>query len=203
MKQGRITAAVVTLVLLLFPAYSSGVQNTSHQETKKEGVENQGPEEFRARLTPGQGPSSQQAEKLRIIVDSYTSDEEVLQLIDVYTKMGYEQFRAALHGMNKGTVQPIGGRGTKLALHAAQSFPTKKGRQIILVAESYSWDIGTSFSFDQRFPFLVIQLDLNKKGTGRGKVFLSARIQLTSEGIIEMDSYGTPPKPLWGVSTKK
>jgi hypothetical protein len=160
-------------------------------------------EEFQARLLPGQGPSSQQAEKLRIIVDSYTSDEEVLLLIDTYNKMGYEQFRSTLHGMNKGVIHPIGGRGTKLILHAAQSTQTDKGRQIFLVAESYSWDIGTSFSFDQRFPFMVIELDINNKGKGKGKIYLSARIGLTSKGTIEMESYSSPPKQLWGVSAKK
>jgi len=160
-------------------------------------------EEFRARLLPGQGPSSQQAEKLRILVDSYTSDEEVNHLIEVFNKRGYEQFRSTLHGMNKGELHPIGGRGTKLILHAAQNIQTDKGRQIILVAESYSWDIGTSFSFDLRFPFMVILLDLNNKGKGKGKIYLSARIKLTNKGTIEMESYSSPPKQLWGVSTKK
>ena len=160
-------------------------------------------EEFRARLLPGLGPSSQQAENLRILVDSYTSDEEVLYLIETFNKRGYEQFRSTLHGMNKGTVQPIGGRGTKLVLHAAQSIQTEKGRRIILVAESYSWDIGTSFSFDQRFPFMVIQLDINNKGKGKGKIYLSARIKLTSKRTIELESYSSPPKQLWGVSTKE
>ena len=160
-------------------------------------------EEFRARLLPGQGPSSQQAEKLRILVDSYTTDEEVLHLIEVFDNRGYEQFRSTLRGMNKGAIHPIGGRGTKLILLAAQNIQTEKGRQIILVAESYSWDIGTSFSFDQRFPFMVIELDINKKGRGKGKIYLSARIKLTSNGTIEMESYSSPPKQLWGVSTKK
>ena len=160
-------------------------------------------EEFQARLLPGQGPSSQQAEKLKIFVDSYTSDEEVLHLIETFNNMGYEQFRSTLHGMNKGAVLPIGGRGTKIVLHAAQCIQTDKGRQITLVAESYSWDIGTSFNFDQRFPFMVIKLDINKKGKGRGEIFLSARIKLTSEGTIEMESYSSPPRQLWGVSTKK
>jgi hypothetical protein len=160
-------------------------------------------EEFRARLLPGQGPSSQQAEKLRILVDSYTSDEEVSHLIEVFSKRGYEQFRSTLHGMIKGELHPIGGRGSKLILHAAQNIQTDKGRQIILVAESYSWDIGTSFSFDQRFPFMVILLDLNNKGKGKGKIYLSARIKLTDKGTIEMESYSSPPKQLWGVSIKK
>lgn len=160
-------------------------------------------EEFRGRLIPSQGPSAQQAEKLKILVESYTSNEEVLQLMEVLHKRGYEQFRGALHGMKKGAIQPIGGRGTKLDLHAAQSIPTEKGRHVILVAESYSWDIGTSFYYDQRFPFLVIELDINDKGKGKGKIYLSARIKLTSQGTIELDSYSSPPKQFWGVSAKK
>ena len=160
-------------------------------------------EEFRARLLPPRGPSAQQAEKLRILVDSYTTDEEVFHLIEVFNKSGYDQFRNALRGMNKGVIHPIGGRGTKLVLLAAQSKQTENGRKIILVAESYSWDIGTSFSFDKRFPFMVVELDINEKGKGKGKVYLSARIKLTSDGMIEMDSYSSAPKPLWGVSARK
>jgi hypothetical protein len=160
-------------------------------------------EEFQGRLFPRQGPSAQQAEKLKILVDSYTTDEEVFHLMEVFDNRGYEQFRSTLHGMNKGAIHPIGGRGSKFILHAAQSIQTDKGRQIILVAESYSWDIGTSFHFDQRFPFLVILLDLNKKGKGKGKIYLSARIILTRKGAIELENYSSPPKQLWGVTTKK
>lgn len=160
-------------------------------------------EEFQARLVPSQGPSAQQAEKLRILIDSYTSEEEVLRLIEIYHKMGYERFRSALHGMNKGTILPIGGRGTKLTLNAAQETPAEKGRKITLVTESYSWDIGTSFSFDQRFPFMVIELDINNKGKGKGKIYLSARAKLTNDGKLEMESYSSPPKPIWGITAKK
>jgi len=160
-------------------------------------------EEFRGRLLPGQGPSAQQAEKLRILVDSYTTDEEVLHLIEVFNKRGYEQFRVTLNGMKNGAIQPIGGRGAQMILHAAQNIQTEKGRQIILVAESYSWDIGTSFSFDNRFPFMVIELEINNKGKGKGKIYLSARIKLTGKGTIEMESYSSAPKQLWGVTTKK
>ena len=160
-------------------------------------------EEFQGRLVPGQGRGAQQAEKLKILVDSYTSDEEVLHLMDVLHKKGYEQFRNTFRGMKKGAIHPIGGRGTKLILLAAQNVQTDKGRQIILVAESYSWDIGTSFSFDQRFPYMVIELNINKKGKGKGKIYLSAQIKLTSKGTIELESYSTPPKQLWGVTTKK
>ena len=160
-------------------------------------------EEFQGRLVPGQVRGAQKAEKLKILVDSYTSDEEVLHLMDVLHKKGYEQFRNTFRGMKKGAIHPIGGRGTKLILHAAQNVQTDKGRQIILVAESYSWDIGTSFSFDQRFPYMVIELNINKKGKGKGKIYLSAQIKLTSKGTIELESYSTPPKQLWGVTTKK
>jgi len=160
-------------------------------------------EEFQARLLPGLGPSSQKARKLIISVESYTSAEEVYQLIEIFNKRGYEQFRGALRGMNKGIVRPTGGRGLKIILHAAQNIQTDKGRQILLVAESQSWNLDASLRFDSRFPFMVIELNINNKGKGKGKIYVSADIKLTSQGTIEMASYSSPPKQLFGVSALK
>jgi hypothetical protein len=199
LMKNRIIVPIAMLVVFIFLSADIAA-NQSAQGTSSDTKET---EVFQARLLPGPGPSSQQAEKLKILVHGYTSKDEVLHLMDVHHKRGYEPFRATFRGMNKGEIQPIGGRGSKLILHAAQSIQTEKGREIILVTESYSWDIGTRFNFDQRYPFTVIELDINNKGKGNGKVYLSAQIKLSSEGVIELESYSSPPKPLWGVSAKK
>ena len=160
-------------------------------------------EEFQARLFPDVGPGSQRAEKIIISVDSYTSSEEVYQLIETYNNRGYDQFRAVLRGMKKGILRPIGGRGIQIIFHAAQSIPTEKGRKIVLVGESQSWNLDSSLRYDSRFPFLVVELSLNEKGKGSGNIYLSADIKLTGQGTIERDAYNAPPKQLLGVAVLK
>ncbi len=159
-------------------------------------------EEFQARLLPGVGAAAQQARKLIIEVESYTTVEEVRELIQIFHNNGYDQFRGALKGMKKGVARPTGGRGVAINLNAAQSMPTEEGRKIILVGDSQSWSLDTSYRYDSRFPFLLIELELNQKGRGSGKVYVQADITLTSDGNIEMASYGAPPKQLFGVAVR-
>jgi len=160
-------------------------------------------EEFQARLFPDLAQGSQKATKLIISIDSYTNSEEVLQLIQTFNNRGYEQFRATLHAMNKGTLRPTGGRGVQIILHAAQSTPTDKGRNIILVAESQSWSLDSRLRYDGRFPLMVIELSLNEKGKGKGNIYLSADIKLTGQGTIEMTGYSSPQRQLFGVAVMK
>ncbi len=161
-------------------------------------------EEFQARMFPDVGPGgTKKPTKLLISVDSYTSSEEVFQLMNIFNNSGYEQYRTALRAMNKGIVRPTGGRGTRTILHAAQSTPTEKGRNIILVAESENWNLGSITRLDSRFPYVVIEFSLNEKGKGTGNIYVSAEIKLTGEGTIERGDYIIPPKQLLGVAEIK
>lgn len=160
-------------------------------------------EEFQARLLPGLGPSSQKARKLIFSVESYTSTKEIIELNEIFNKGGYEQFMSAFRGVIKGFIRPTGGRGKKVILHAAQNIHTDKGRKILLVTESQSWSLDTTLRFNIKYPFLVIELNFDNKGKGNGKIYMQADIRLTRHGIIEMVSYDSPPKQLFGVRALK
>lgn len=161
-------------------------------------------EKFQARIFPDVGPGgAQKPTKLIISVDSYTSSEEVFQLMNTFNNSGYEQFRAALRATKKGIVRPTGGRGARIILHAAQSTPKEKGRNILLVAESESWNLGTTMRLDSRFPYVVIEFSLDEKGKGTGNIYVAAEIKFTGEGTIERGDYSIPPKQLLGVAEMK
>lgn len=161
-------------------------------------------EEFQARLlTASGGIPADKAMKIRISVESYTSSEEVLQLIEILGQRGYEAFMSAFIGVNKGIFRPIGGRGVKINLHAALSIQTDKGRQILLFTQRQSWDLEASQRIDRRFPFMVVELNLDNKGKGMGKIYEQANIRLTNQGTIEMESYNSPPRQLFDVRTLK
>lgn len=157
-------------------------------------------EEFQARLlTTSEGLPAEKAMKIKISVESYTSREEVLQLMEILSQRGYEPFMSAFRGMNKGSFRPIGGRGVKINLHAAQSIQTDKGRQILLFTQRQSWDVEARQRIDSRFSFMVIELNIDNKGKGKGKIYEQANILLTPQGTIEMESYNSPPRQLFDV----
>ncbi len=159
-------------------------------------------EKFEARLLAEPGETPEQAEKAKkfeISIDSYTSVEEVTRLKEIFHNEGYESFMSAFREMNKGTLSPVGGRGVKIAIHAAHSTPTDKGRKILLFTSSQSWDVDTPRIIDWRFPFMLIELDIGHKGKGKGKIYEQVSIKLDPEGNVAMHSYNSPPLSLWGV----
>ncbi len=160
-------------------------------------------EEFQARLLTGGMQYTESVKKIKITIDSYTAPEEVFNLIKIQNEQGYEPFMSAFRALNKGIFFPIGGRGINIIIHGAHSYPTEKGRQILLFAQRGSWDVELSQRVDHRFPFMVVELNLDSKGNGTGKIYEQASIRLTPERTFEMDSSNSPPKQLWDVKLLK
>ncbi len=156
-------------------------------------------EKFEARLLTELETGGELAMKFEILIESYTSAEEVSQLKEAFSKGGYESFMSAFRGMNKGILSPVSGRGVKIIIHAAHNLPTEKGRKILLFTPNQSWDADTARIIDWRFPFMLIELDISHKGKGRGKIYEQVSITLTREGTVGMDLYNSPPLALWGV----
>lgn len=160
-------------------------------------------EKFQARLLTQSGPKAGMAMKFEISIKSYTSAEDVSRLQEIFSREGYESFMSVFRMMNKGTFRPVGGRGIQIPIHAAHSLPTEKGRKILLFTPRQSWDADAFQRVDRRFPFMVIELEINDKGNGKGRIYEQASIQLTPEGTVAMESYLSAPLTLWGVKALK
>jgi len=160
-------------------------------------------EEFQGKLLTGSAVAAEKVVKLKITIERYTSADEVLKLLDVFSQQGYESFVDKFRTMIKGFFLTVGGHGVKINIHAAHSIQKEKGRQILLFAEQQSWDLGSMQRGDSRFPYMVIDLNLDEKGKGEGKFYEQANIKLNPEGTIELESYNSPPKRIFAVSTKK
>lgn len=159
--------------------------------------------EFRARLLEP-SPGTFRAMKLVISIESYTSAEEVSQLIETYEEKGYKQFRRAFHRLKAGYVRPIGGHGVRIILHAAQSKQTDLERRILVATEGYSWkQMDPNHRNDSRFPFMFIELIFDAEGKATGRVYPHADMRLTDEGVMEIASFFTPPIPLFDVIASK
>jgi len=160
-------------------------------------------EEIVARVLQGSQQYTESVKKIKITIDSYSTEEEVLNLIGIMSQQGYEPFMDAFRALNKGTFFPIGGRGIKIIIHGAHNVPTEKGRKVLLFATRQTWDVEVNQRLDARFMFMVIELDLDSKGKGTGKIYEQAAIKMTPQRTFEMDGYNAPPKQLWDVRVQK
>jgi len=160
-------------------------------------------EEFMARVLQGGGQLTEDVKKIKITIDGYTTEEEVLNLISIMNLQGYEPFMDAFRALNKGAFFPIGFRGTKIIVHGAHSIPTEKGRKILLFTTRQPWSVESNQRVDPRFTFMVVELKIDNKGKGTGNIYEQASIKMTPQRTFEMDGYNAPPKQLWDVRLSK
>jgi len=159
--------------------------------------------EFKARLMTGGGPNVQSAINLRIRIESFTTTDEVRNLVEAYNSGGEDGFFAVFNKIDKGSLRFLGGPGLNIGFHAAYEKPTDKGYKIMLYSKSRSVEPGSSKLVYGGFLFLVVELDLDKNFQGEGRVYEDARIRFTAQGTIEMESYTRAPKDLVGISQVK
>jgi len=151
---------------------------------------------FRARMLTGKAPVEPAMVTVQIEVESWTTPEEIRQLQDVLVQSGVEPFLAAFSAVNKGVVRFMYSRGWNMPIHMAQVLPTDKGRKVILVLNRQGWDPG-SYQKPGRHYFMVVELKLNAKGKGEGRLYEDAQIQLdTMLGKINLETYESAPKLL-------
>lgn len=165
-------------------------------------------EKYTAKMFTRGGPNTENVLKLNITIDSYTSGEEGWILFHALNYEGWDQFIATFRQTNKGTISFRGARGLNIVIHAAQVIPTEKGRKIMLFTEKQTWEVDAFQRSDGRFPFMVFELDLDNTGTGEGKVYENAQIKLKGDreagtGAMEMESYSSAPKVIFGVGLVK
>lgn len=173
------------------------------------------PSEFRGRMLTGVGTGLPAVMNVKIVVDSYTTQDEVALLQDFKNKNDSKGFFSAFNQIKKGSLQFPGETGLNIGFHAAFETPTDKGMKIILAGESQALPAGFSPSADAwkvlapgknrpgLFLFLVAELDLDKNFKGEGKVYEEAKIAFTPEGGIKLDSYVKTPKMIVNIEKTK
>jgi hypothetical protein len=158
---------------------------------------------FRARLLTGKAPIEPPAVALRIEVQSYTTPEELIQLQQALNTSD-DAFLNVFQKFNKGVVRFTDSRGWNLPIHAAQVVPGEKGKKLTLVMLRQTWDPGAQFVRVGGNYFMVLELNVNAKGAGDGRLYEDASIRfILPDGRIEMTKYGAAPKIIIQVNEVK
>jgi len=131
-------------------------------------------------------------------VQEYTTDEEARRLREILDKQGWDEVVKSLRQANKGSVSL---RDATWPVSWARVFPGQNGARRVMIVTlrpiSLPEDEAPPPSMDPTFG--VIQIDLNAQGKGQGLVIGGARLRLTGEGHIQVESSAPNPRKIINV----
>lgn len=135
---------------------------------------------------------------LTITIDSFTSDEEVVQLAQILKDKGPDALAKALDKTERGRIAPVGRVGNDV--NVARTFQTEKGRLIRLLMNRPMGFLELRRSGRSRdYEFSVIELLVDEKGNGSGSMLAAAKIQFNKDNQLEVENYGMDPVRLSNV----
>jgi hypothetical protein len=143
------------------------------------------------------------AQQVDITINRWTTDAERDRLMAIFKEKGPEDLLAALQ-----KTKPVGTISTpgSLAydLRYARELPgADGGRRIILATDRPIgfWEAANR-PRSADYPFLLIELHLNKTGEGEGKLSLATKLTL-NDNVLVIENYANQPVMLNEVKQKK
>jgi hypothetical protein len=143
------------------------------------------------------------AQQVDITINRWTTDAERDRLVSIFKEKGPEDLLAALQ-----KTKPVGTISTpgSLAydLRYARELPgADGGRRIILATDRpISFWEAANRPRSADYPFLLIELHLNKNGEGEGKLSLATKLTL-NDNVLVIENYANQPVMLNEVKQKK
>ena len=138
-----------------------------------------------------------------ITINRWTTDAERDRLVSIFKEKGSKSLLSALQDMKPvGTINTPGNVAYDLR-YARQLAGEDGGRQIILATDRPIgfWEASAQpRSVD--YPFLLMEMRLNKNGEGEGKLSLATKLTL-KDNVLVIENYANQPVMLNEVKQKK
>ena len=189
-----ITRVLTSMFLILAVAGSWTLLAASSQEEEEEREET-----FTMVAIPTKG-SARITIDITLRIKKFTTDEKVLELIDVLKEGGTDQLRRTMEKMQNGKVTPRGRIGADVAV--ARVHKTEEGERFIVVTARTipGFELYVSGrSRDYPFGWFEFEIDEDGKGIGLGALIVAAKLQFNKEGQFEIVSYGIQPYQLTNI----
>lgn len=130
-----------------------------------------------------------------IVVERWSTPEEQKMLTDALREGGSDSLLKALRKIEPDTGY-IRGRGLGYPLRFAAQVPLPGGGRRILIATdrpiSFFEARNRPITLDE-YPFMVIDMRLDARGEGEGKLLPVAKIQLHPDHVLEVENYLSQP----------
>jgi len=157
-----------------------------------------GPEKFTAFAVDISNTAPRaRATTVDLTINRWSTDAERDQLLSVFRDKGQDALLSALQKL-----PVVGGITTPGSLrydvHFARQKPEAEGgRMIFLMTDRYitAWEAANRpRTID--YPFTLIQLQVDKSGSGVGKASIATKITQESDGTIELENFSSQPVSL-------
>ena len=184
MKSRLTLAALLLLALVSYPAGGAA------------------PEHFTGTVAnPAGAPGRTTTAPVSIHIYSYSSDEEMQRLNDLFTSKGTQALREELFDLEKGWLRIGDSLGYPIAVARSQTL-ADGSRRVVIVADRpiqffEAWNNARSLDY----PFSVVELRLGSDGKGEGDMTAAAKVLLIN-GDVRVESVGVQPARLLGVRTR-
>jgi hypothetical protein len=134
------------------------------------------------------------ASRVDVTINRWSTDAERDELLSVLRDKGQDALLAALQKLPVvGSVNTPG--SLKYDLHFARQRPEAEGgRMVFLMTDRYigAWEaVNRPRTID--YPFMLIQLQLDKSGSGVGKASIYTKITQALDGTIELENFSSQP----------
>jgi len=133
-------------------------------------------------------------------LNEFTTDQEVLELLEVLRDGGTDGLRRTLEKIQKGKLIPKGRIGADIAV--ARVIKTEKGERFrVITARIISGleQYGMGRSMDYPFGWFEFEIDEEGKMVDTGTFIMAAKLRFNNEGQFEIESYGIAPYQLTNI----
>ncbi len=148
-------------------------------------------EEFSANLMTWGGGAAGKSTRLNMTVDRWATEEELAGFKKLLTDGGPDALYQALAGRDMGRIQTT--QSYEYRIFLAISVPAEKGRIIKLVTERPVFmkeAVRDQDTLDYIYSY--IELTLDEKGKGSGKILATAKIVVDKNGKVDIETHGQP-----------
>jgi hypothetical protein len=127
-------------------------------------------------------------------VERFTTQEETLELLKILDENGQDALVRRLEKRDIGSINiPSGSgpQGGRVGLSVARKIESETGTIIrLFTARPMTFLERYRGGRSQDYPFGLIELMLDKDGNGQGAVVAAAKVKITKEGRLELESLG-------------
>jgi len=186
-------AATTLAVALVLSAAGAAAQTASNAPK----------EHFTATAVNTSTVGRQGAEQVDIRINRWTTESERDKLVTIFKEKGSKALLSALQDMKPvGTISTPG--NVAYDLRYARELPGEEGgRRIILATDRpISFWEASNQPRSADYPFLLIELRLNKAGEGEGKLSLATKLTL-NDNVLVIENYANQPVMLNDVKKAK
>jgi hypothetical protein len=138
---------------------------------------------------------------ITISVYSYTPEEEVAKLAAALKSGGQDALDKAIWDVKRGHVTQVGGVGLDVGYIRALDTPNGKMIRMITSRPMSFYEFGRNVPATE-YPFGVLELTTGKDGKMQGRIIGAAKLTLSADNVLQIETYGSRSARLLSVKKK-